>query len=626
MHRMVLSWLKAKDAVDAGAALADSFPAQTSGHYIREFLERATAEVRARKLSFYKRVRFANAFKWALLEKGVAAETAHDITQTLLVSIGSSGSATVAAPAVTPMAVPVVARTRASQESLDSLFEQAAAAAARGAYVEAVALYQEYTAARPKHARGFNNLGAVLMRLGRYEEARKHLHTALRLDPKNVEAMFNKGNLSLTYSRFADAENLFRRAAGAKPTDPLIRTQLGEALAGQGLLEKARGEFEKVLKTTPRYASALAGLGLVERSAGRFVEAEQLYSQALRIDPNLISARIGLTASRRMTAADSQWLADVEQFADDATAAIDEANLRFALGKGYDDLGQHARAFTHYKRGNELLKPLAKPYDERAHSRFVNDMVCVYTPEAIQSVKADRSPATRPVFVVGMPRSGTSLVEQILASHPAVAGVGELEFWADELRSDEARIRNGLLPVPLRRKIATDYLQILKSRHANAAHVVDKTPRNADLLGLIHSVFPDARIVHVQRDPIDTCLSCYFQNFGPSLNFKFDLNDLARYYRQHTRLMAHWRTVLPPGTLIDVPYEALVADQEGWTRKILAHLGLEWNAACLKFHENPRPVVTASSWQVRQRLYGDSVERWRHYSRFIKPLLGLDRA
>ncbi len=200
-----------------------------------------------------------------------------------------------------------------------------------------------------------------------------------------------------------------------------------------------------------------------------------------------------------------------------------------------------------------------------------------------------------------MPRSGTSLVEQILASHPAVAGAGELEFWADELRSDEARIRSELLPAQLRQKIATDYLQVLKSRHADAGYVVDKTPRNADLLGLIHSVFPAARILHVQRDPIDTCLSCYFQNFALGSSFKFDLNDLASYYRQHARLMAHWRKVLPPGTLLDVPYEELVADQETWTRKILAHLGLEWNVACLKFNENPRPVLTASSWQVRQR-------------------------
>lgn len=620
MRCMVFRWLKAQDAVDAGAELADSFPAHTTGNYIRQFMARATDELRAHKLSFYKRVRFANAFKWRLLEKGVAAETAHDITQTLLINIGSPRSDTtpVAAPAATPAPV--------SRESLDALFQQAERAASRGDYLQAIALYEQYTVGRPKHATGFNNLAATLIRLGRYEEARKHLHTALRLDPKHVEAMFNKGNLSLAAARYADAENLLRRAAGAKPTDPLIRSRLGEALAGQGLAQKARGEFEKVLQTTPRFAIALAGLGTVERSAGRFVEAEQLYRRAMQVEPKLISAWIGLAASRRMTAADAQWLAAAEQVAGTATSPLDEANLRFAIGKCYDDLGKYTQAFNNYKRGNELLKPLAKPYDERAHSRFVNDMACVYTPEAIGSAQATGSSERRPVFVVGMPRSGTSLVEQILASHPAVAGAGELEFWADELRSDEARIRKELLPAQLRRKIATDYLQVLKSRHADAGYVVDKTPRNADLLGLIHSVFPQARILYVRRDPIDTCLSCYFQNFALAQNFKFDLNDLASYYRQHARLMAHWRKVLPPGTLLDVPYEELVADQEAWTRRILAHLGLEWDAACLKFNENPRPVVTASSWQVRQRIYRDSIERWRHYSRFIKPLLELERA
>ena len=626
---MLIDWLKAQDAVDAGAALADSFPRRTTGEAIREFLNEATQELDSRKLNFYRRVRFANAFRWRLLEKGVTAETAHDITQTLLINISALGPAAAApvaaAPAPTPDTTSTTARIPINRKSLDALLLRADEAAARGAYVEAVALYREYTAARPKDAAGFNNLGATLTRLGRYEEARKQLHTALALSPRSAEALFNIGNLRLMMGRYADAENSFRRAAGLQPTDPLIRTHLGEALSSQRKLDEARAEFAKALKTNPRFAPALAGLGTVERSAGRFTEAEQAYRRALEVDPALPAALIGLAVSRRMTQADSEWISGLEKVAANTSNPLDEADLRFAIGKCYDDLGSFAQAFDNYKRANELLKPLAVAYDERGHSRFVNDMIIAYTPEALSHAKADGAAVTRPVFVVGMPRSGTSLLEQILASHPSVAGVGELDFWSDEFRADKARIRKEILPREQRQKIAADYLHVLKSREPDAQYVVDKTPANANYLGLIYSVFPNARIIYARRDPIDTCLSCYFQHFSMALNYTFDLNDLARYYRQHERLMAHWRNALPPGTLLEVPYEELVRDQETWTRRILAHVGLGWDVRCLKFNEKARPVVTASSWQVRQRMYGDSVKRWRNYSKFIKPLLELQR-
>jgi hypothetical protein len=222
-----------------------------------------------------------------------------------------------------------------------------------------------------------------------------------------------------------------------------------------------------------------------------------------------------------------------------------------------------------------------------------------------------------------MMRSGTSLVEQIIASHPAATGAGELGFWSDSVRKHEALIRRERLGERLRQELAEGYLQTLARHSVDAMRVVDKAPINSNFLGVIHSVFPNARIIYMRRNPIDTCLSCYFQQFPPTLNFKMDLSDLAHYYREHQRLMAHWRAVLPPGTILDVPYAELVADQEGWTRKILDFLGLEWDQRCLEFHRTTRPVMTASYWQVRQRIYKDSVQRWRHYRKFIGPLLDL---
>jgi Sulfotransferase family len=223
-----------------------------------------------------------------------------------------------------------------------------------------------------------------------------------------------------------------------------------------------------------------------------------------------------------------------------------------------------------------------------------------------------------------MMRSGTSLVEQILASHPAVEGAGELEFWNDVMRKHEARVRQGLLSEQVRKKLAEEYLRTLTRLYPDARHVVDKAPVNSDYLGVIHSVFPEARIIYMRREPIDTCLSCYFQSFSASLNFTLDLSDLAHYYSEHARLISHWRKVLPPGTLLEVPYEELVANQEQWTRRMLDFLELDWDARCLEFHKTERPVITASHWQVRQPMYRGSVQRWRRYSKFIGPLRGLE--
>jgi hypothetical protein len=222
-----------------------------------------------------------------------------------------------------------------------------------------------------------------------------------------------------------------------------------------------------------------------------------------------------------------------------------------------------------------------------------------------------------------MPRSGTSLTEQIIASHPAAGGVGEPDFWLEAAQAHHDAIRQAMLGLPARRKLAQDYLHLIERRCPDALRIVDKTPANSDLVGVIHTVFPNARIIRMRRNPIDTCLSCYFQNFSTGMTFTMDLADLADYYRTHQRLMDHWCRALPPGTILEVPYEELVADQETWTRKILEFIGLEWDERCLAFHETKRSVVTASAWQVRQKIYRQSVERWRNYEKFIGPLKGL---
>jgi tetratricopeptide (TPR) repeat protein len=394
-------------------------------------------------------------------------------------------------------------------------------------------------------------------------------------------------------------------------------------LVNLGRLYDARAQFEKVLKVAPRDIAALVGMGFVARTEGRFDEAGALFNRALAVNPNTPDAWAALAGIRKMTSSDSAWLERAEQIAAGGIAPAQEATVRFAIGKYYDDVEEFERAFKNYKRANELLKTLADKYQADVATRFGDDLIRVYTRESLSNISSGASTSMKPVFVVGMMRSGTSLVEQIIASHPSATGAGELEFWNDVVRKHDALIRRGPLGQGLRKELAQGYLRLLTGHSVDALRVVDKAPINSDFLGVIHSVFPNARIIYMRRDPIDTCLSCYFQPFSAALNFTMDLSDLVHHYREHQRLMAHWRAVLPPGTILDVPYAELVADQEGWTRRILDFIGLEWDHRCLDFHSTKRAVVTASYWQVRQRIYTDSVQRWRNYRKFIGPLLDL---
>ena len=388
-------------------------------------------------------------------------------------------------------------------------------------------------------------------------------------------------------------------------------------------LREAAEFFEGTLKENANHPAALVGLGRIATLEGRFDDAEAQYRRALAVDQNLPTAWAGLVQLKRMTAADGDWLNGAEKIAASGISPTEEAELRFAIGKYCDDNGQFERAFKSFKRGNEILKQTAERYDGDLRKRFVDDLIRAYPPEVLASPGIGANYSERPVFVVGMMRSGTTLVEQILSSHHKVYGAGELPFWTHAVAKHEHVIRRGQVDGALKKILANDYLKTLQRCSPDARRVTDKATFNSDYLGLIHSVFPQARILYVRRDPIDTCLSCYFNQFSSAQNFTFDLADLAHYYREHQRLVDHWRSALPEGVMMDVPYAELVESQEKWTRKILEFVGLEWDERCLEYHTSERPVLTASFWQVRQRLYTSSVERWRRYEKFIGPLRDL---
>jgi tetratricopeptide (TPR) repeat protein len=630
---MILNWFNGREAAAIGTTLADLYALQTApgvatrdkkaakngpGSALREILERADREVRALQLNFYKKARFANAFKWRLTEKGVERQVADELTQLLILHLSQNQADTgpsrnlAAAPSDRPAA------TRGKH-----LFAKGNDSLTRGAYAEAATFYKECVDLDPRNADALNNWGSALIQLGLLNEAEQCLRRAIEMNPDHAAAHCNLGVVLRSRGEKAESEIWLRRALKLNPKYLDARFNLGVTLVALGRLPEARARFEKVLKAAPRHADSMYLMGHIERLEGRFDEADARFKRALEINPKITGAWAGLAGTRKMTSADSAWLQGAKELAASALAPVEEADLRFAIGKYCDDVNDFEQAFQNYKRANQVLKTLADPYERDARTCFVDDMIRVYTPEAISTVQRGVSASIKPIFVVGMPRSGTSLTEQIIASHPAAKGAGELGFFDDAVLTHDSDLRHGLLSEAARKKQAEGYLRALEMRTGDALRIVDKAPINSDYLGAIHSVFPNARIIYMRRDPIDTCLSCYFQHFSVAMNFTLDLSDLAHYFGEHRRLMGHWRTVLPPGSILDVPYAELVADQEAWTRKILDFLGLEWDERCLNFHNTKRQVVTASTWQVRQKIYKDSVARWRKYEKFIGPLLAL---
>lgn len=495
--------------------------------------------------------------------------------------------------------------------------------AEQGEFAAAAELYRFALDRDPRDVASLFGLGLALCHLGQFREAVEHLESATREAPSFSQAHNCLGFALRGLGRFTYSESAIQRALQIDPRNAAYRKNLAQTLLRLSKVDRARECYELLLKDTVGDVESILGLAEVARLEGRFEEAEQLLKKAIDIQPTLAGAWASLAYLRRMGRDDAQWLQRAEQLLASNLPRLDELSLRFAIGKYWDDLEDYHRAFESFRAANERLRATSRPYNREARTRFVDAMVQIYTPQSILHARSAGSNSDRPVFVVGMPRSGTSLVEQIIASHPSAHGAGELGFWSEVLLANVAEIQRGILPADTRRRLADAYLQLLSEQSGDAKRVVDKAPVNSEYLGFIYSVFPQAKFIYVRRDPIDTCLSCYFQYLSPALSYTMDLADLAHYYRQHHRQIAHWRAVLPPGTILNVQYEDLVADQESETRRILKFVGVEWDERCLRFHETARAVTTASGWQVRQKMYSSSVRRWRKYQPYIAPLLGL---
>jgi tetratricopeptide (TPR) repeat protein len=497
---------------------------------------------------------------------------------------------------------------------------------------DAIASYEKALAIDPDYAEANYGIATTLQALNRDDRAIPFYEAALAIDPNYAEANHGLATALQALKRDEEAILFYERALAIDPNYAQAHHGLATALQALNRHDEAI-RFYTAVAVERGHAMAHNHLGIALEEVGRLDEARLAFEQAIALEPRRAEFYFNLFRIWKTSPGDPH-LAALEDLAQhlEKLPEEDQIQIHFALGKTLADVGETQRSFRHYLEGN-ALKRRRVAYDEAAVLRVLDRTRAVFTAELMRAKQGQGDPSEFPVFIIGMPRSGSTLVEQILASHPRVFGAGERLDLRDALNSFGAASEVSL-PFPERFLVATgdelralgaDYLDRLKTAlpasPGDRQRITDKMPANFRLAGLIHLVLPNARIIHTCRDPVDTCLSCFSTLFTADQPFTYDLGELGRYYRAYSSLMEHWRRVLPEGVMLDLQYEELVADFEPQARRIIAHCGLEWDDACLAYDKTARAVKTASSAQIRQPIYRSSVGRWRPDTDMLKPLL-----
>ena len=481
---------------------------------------------------------------------------------------------------------------------------------------QAETCYRRAIEIMPDYAAAHNNLGVVQKELGRLAEAKGSVQRSLELMPQNADAHNNLGAILLDMGLFDQAELSCRRALQIAPDHVKAHNNLASALKEMMRLDEAELSYKRALSIVPDDVDALHGLANLYLEKSEAEKARRIYVSILKDHPANLAVRYSMALSQKARHGDENFAALIELEQAPLTRQ-DSIFQYFALAKCYDDRGEYEKAFMHYSEGARLKRSLFDYHADRAAQRFA-EVAHDFDHEAIKRLQGAGHPSDLPIFVLGMPRSGTTLVEQIISSHPEVHGMGELgelfnivERCGTERQSEREKIAGW----------GKDYIGAMQMRAPHASRITDKMPTHFFALGLIHLMLPNAKVIHVRRSPLDTCLSCFTQLFNRAHEYSYDLAELGRYYVGYAGLMEHWRRVLPEGAFLEVDYEDVVSDPEGQARRMVEYCGLEWNAACLDFHRNERPIQTASVMQVRQPIYRSSVGRWRHYEPYLAPLI-----
>jgi tetratricopeptide (TPR) repeat protein len=497
----------------------------------------------------------------------------------------------------------------------------------QGRIADAITHYRRALELNPGHANSHANLGVALAAQGRIADAITHYECALELNPRHANAHNNLGIALVAQCRIADGITHYERALELNPDDANAHSNLGVALMAKGKTDEAMAHYRRALGINPDHPEALNNLGNALKEEGRFDDALNHFGRAIAVRPDYAEPHFNRSEIKSFHPGDADLMA-LEALAESNKLSTDKKTyIHFALAKALEDTGDYIRAFEHLRTGNALKRSQIN-YDEASVRSFFERTAAVFDRRLLDRFQGSGNPSSIPVFVLGMPRSGSTLVEQILASHPQIHGAGELEHL--ENMAGALRASDPPLPYPecvpaldgtTLHKLGEAYLTRLPAVANGVLRIVDKAPGNFLLIGLIRLMLPNAKIIHTRRHPIDTCLSCYSRLFASGLSFTYDLAELGRYYRYYTELMTHWRSVLPPEAILDVSYEDIVYDLKAQARRLIDYCGLRWDDGCLAFHRTTRTVKTASAVQVRQPLFGSSLQRWRKYEAGLAPLL-----
>ncbi|MCK4838214.1 MAG: sulfotransferase, partial [Desulfobulbaceae bacterium] len=512
-----------------------------------------------------------------------------------------------------------------SPERVDSLNSLGLAYREQGDFEQSVVCCEQALKYQPNDFVVLNNMGETFKKLLKFDKAISCFKQALSARPGYYMALNNLGIVLKEEGKLEEAAENFKKALSAKPDYPEAHYNLGLVLQKQGMFEDAAYYLQLALSFKPEYPDVYALLGRIDLVKGDFNNAKANCQKALSINPqNLLALILMLTMQKG--ADDKDHLSKMENLLlKEDLKNEHKIELAFALGKAYEDLGDYDKSFSYTSEGNKLMRG-SYEYSIQEDKQLFNLIKKVYHKSHVLKHTSEGNADNSPIFILGMPRSGTSLVEQILASHPDVYGAGELEDFqqvALKLTGGKSRVeifeKISQSGDDFYAKLAVEYLQRLRKHSSTAKFITDKLPHNFQFVGSILLALPKAKIVHCVREPMDNCFSMYKNAFGGVHNYAYDLQELGQYYLLYMGLMRHWHDIFSD-RIYDIKYEDLVADQEGETRKLLKYCSLSWHDQCLSFYKTSRNVSTLSWTQVRKPIYKDSIQLWEKYREHLEPL------
>lgn len=527
-------------------------------------------------------------------------------------------------PIATPLASPQKGNAQSRAQADDALLKQAYAFQQAKRLDEAQDLCLRVLARTPNHPLALYILGTVYLGYDD-ERALRYFARAVGEEPKNPYYHLSLGEAYVKVSEYSPAIRHMQYALELQPGLIEALCALGRTYTAFDKPDMALPLYEKALKINRDHPKVRAGLAGALSGLGRMDEAADYLKEAIDRRIGVPAAYNDLVQTRKFTEEPEELQSILRELGNPKLGSEAAQQLHLAAGKVLNDLKRYDEAFDHFNRAKQAA---GYKFDIDLYRRWIDSIIETFTPDFLAARAGYGNPSEVPVFVVGMPRSGTTLTEQICASHPDVHGAGELSKLrrvanAIGLKTSSAGdLHQSVMSITedLSRTLAEEHLSYLRERAPAALRVVDKMPHNFELIGLIGLLFPNARIIHCRRDAIDNCVSCFVLNFSEGHSYNTDLKTLGLYYREYDRLMQHWNKVFP-GLIFENRYETLVGDQEAQSRRLIDYLGLPWDDACLRFFDRDGSVNTPSRWQVRQPIYKSSVKRWKNYENEIQPLI-----